>query len=129
MTDSSVPLSSARGGAGVLLSAEFMPPTLCSLSICVKVLRMNAQQLPIPNPEDWVTVDGACKILGRSKHQVIRYLADQRIRSYRIYGSRDRLAERLIWRHELLEFKAAQAKVRRPGVVEQVRRRAEASRA
>lgn len=86
---------------------------------------MNGQTLPIPNPDDWVTVDGAVKILGRSKQQVVRYLADQKIRSYRIFGARDRLAERLIWRAELLEFKAAQAKVRKPGVVEQVRRRAE----
>jgi len=74
-----------------------------------------------------VTVDGAARILGRSKRQVIRYLADQRIRGYRFYGSTDRLAERMIWRPELEDFRKAAATFRRPGVVEQVRRRAAAA--
>jgi hypothetical protein len=86
---------------------------------------MNAQALPIPNPGDWVTVEGAARILGRSKWQVNRYLADQKIRGYRIEGARDRLADRLLWKPEVLEFKRAQTIVARPGVVEQVRRRAD----
>jgi len=93
--------------------------------MCVKVLIMNEQKLPIPNPEDWVTVDGAAKLLRKSKQQVIRYMADQRIASYRIYGSRDRLAERLLWRHDVEGYADALRTVKRPGVVEQVRRRAE----
>lgn len=85
---------------------------------------MNAQTLPIPNPEDWVTIEGAARLLGRSKQQVIRYVADQRLAGYRVYGARDRLAERLLWRADVERFKEAQRTIARPGIVEQVRRRA-----
>lgn len=88
---------------------------------------MNVQTLPLPNPGDWVTVDGAARLLGKSKKQVIRYLADQKIRGYRFYGATDRLAERMIWRADVEDFRKAQLLVSRPGVVEQVRRRAEAA--
>lgn len=90
---------------------------------------MNAQTLPLPNPGDWVTVEGAARILGKSKAQVIRYVADQRLAGYRFEGARERLADRMLWKAEVLEFKAAMAKFRRPGVVEQVARRAAAAAA
>lgn len=86
---------------------------------------MNVQsQLPLPNPEDWVTIEGAARILHRSKAQVIRYVADQRLVGYRLYGSRDRLAERVLWRADVEKFRDAQQVIARPGVVERVQRRA-----
>lgn len=84
---------------------------------------MNAQTLPLPNPGDWVTVEGAAMIVKRSKSQVIRYMADQRLASYRIYGSRDRLAERLIWRADAEAFRDAMKTVSRPGILTQIERR------
>ena len=87
------------------------------------------ERLPLPNPEDWITVAGVAKMLGRSQKMVINYLADQRLASYRIQGSRDRLAERLIWRADAERFRDAVKTFRKPGVVEQVRRRAAARQA
>lgn len=86
---------------------------------------MNDQVLPLPNPGDWVTIEGAARILGKSKQQVIRYVADQRIRGYRLEGARERLADRVLWKPEVLEFKRAAATFRRPNVAEQVARRAQ----
>lgn len=70
-------------------------------------MKAEIQALPLPNPGDWITVDGAVAILGKSKRQVIRYMADQRLASYRIYGSHDRWPERLIWRRDAEEFRDA----------------------
>lgn len=86
---------------------------------------MNVQTLPLPNPGDWVTIDGAAVILGRSKKQVIRYVADQRIRGYRFEGAGPRLADRMIWRAELEEFKEAQRTLARPPLAERLARRAQ----
>lgn len=72
-----------------------------------------------------MTIDGAAAILGRSKKQVIRYVADQRIRGYRFEGAGPRLADRMIWRAELEQFKAAQQTVRRPPLGERLARRAQ----
>lgn len=86
---------------------------------------MNVQTLPLPNPGDWVTIDGAAAILGRTKKQVIRYVADQKIRGYRFEGAGPRLADRMIWRAELEKFKAAQQTVRKPPLGERLARRAQ----
>jgi hypothetical protein len=91
----------------------------------VKLLPMNVQALPIPNPGDWLTIDGAAMLLGRSKKQVIRYVADQRIRGYRIDGAGPRLADRLLWRAEVEAFRDAQQTVRRPPLATRLERRAQ----
>lgn len=91
----------------------------------VNILPMNVQTLPLPNPGDWLTIDGAAMMLGRSKKQVIRYVAEQRIRGYRIEGSGPRLADRLLWRAEVEAFRDAQRTVRRPPLPERLERRAQ----
>jgi hypothetical protein len=79
---------------------------------------MIAQTLPMPNIGDWCTVRGAAGLLGKSESQVKRYMAEQRIRSYRPLGARDRLAEHLLWVPEVKDFRDAQQKIRRPAAIE-----------
>lgn len=65
-----------------------------------------------------MTVDGAAMRLGKSKRQVLRYMADERLRSYRVFGARDRLADRLLWVADVNELRDALRRVKPPTFVD-----------
>ena len=71
---------------------------------------MNAQTLPLPNPGDWTTVDGACEILGVSRRTVARMVAAQVLTAYRVRGAGRR--EILLWVPEVREVAQARKRVR-----------------
>jgi excisionase family DNA binding protein len=77
----------------------------------VNILDMNYQTLPLPNPEDWITVYGAAPILRTSVRTVVRMVQDGRLTGYRIAGAPDRPASRILWRPQVVELAEAMRRV------------------
>jgi excisionase family DNA binding protein len=76
---------------------------------------MNAQTLPLPNPEDWCSVAGAARLLGVSRRTVERMVLDGRLTGYTPYGGSHRVSAKLLWMPEVRQLSQALARVRRPG--------------
>lgn len=72
---------------------------------------MNDQTLPLPNPGDWCTIDGAAEITGKSRRTIARYVELGTLTGYKIHGAGTRGA--LLWVPEVRALAGAVERVRR----------------
>lgn len=71
---------------------------------------MNDQTLPLPNPGDWCTIDGAAEITGKSRRTIARYVELGTLTGYKIKGSPRRGV--LLWVPQVRELAGAVERVR-----------------
>lgn len=73
---------------------------------------MNQQQaLPLPNPNDWVTITGAAHFLGVHRRTIERMIERETLTGYRMWGAADEQVPQMIWKPELMQVKSARARV------------------
>lgn len=72
---------------------------------------MNDQTLPLPNPGDWCTIDGAAEITGRSRRTIARWVDLGTLTGYRIHGAGRRHV--ILWVPEVRELAASLERVRK----------------
>lgn len=73
---------------------------------------MNNQTLPLPNPDDWISVAGAAAICRISTRTVARRVKAGAIIAHLPYGAADRPQNYILWKPSVLQFGDALAKVR-----------------
>jgi excisionase family DNA binding protein len=68
---------------------------------------MKQSTLPLPNPNEWVTVSGAAHFMGVHRRTVERLIERGTLTGYRMWGAPGEQVPVMVWRDELITVRNA----------------------